>query len=168
MGRKNNWDIRLGWGTSLFRSCTVSVIRLTFAFRTRTSFISVLSKNVNSPLWSYRRSGKKLLKYQFNSFCVITSLILLTTLIRHRNYKEKFDADHSNGLYRRKDGHFLHVHCVAFALLYSTNREHKEFKSFRIVCSIYGQPSSYLYRMIYIAYVTAAEDIGSSSKAVSC
>ena len=44
----------------------------------------------------------------------------------------------------------------------------KEFKSFRIVCSIYGQPSSYLYRMIYIAYVTAAEDIGSSSKAVSC
>ena len=55
-----------------------------------------------------------------------------------------------------------------FALLYSTNREHKEFKSFRIVCSIYGQPSSYLYRMIYIAYVTAAEDIGSSSKAVSC
>lgn len=38
MGRKNNWDIRLGQGTSLFRRYTVSVIRLTFAFRTRTSF----------------------------------------------------------------------------------------------------------------------------------
>ena len=107
---------------------------------------------------SYRRSGKTLLKYQFNSFLVITSLILLTILIRHRNYNEKFDADHSNGLYRRKDNHFLGCSFCRVRFIVFHQREQKEFKNFRIVCSIYGQPLSYLYRMIYVAYVAAAGD----------
>ena len=33
-----------------------------------------------TPIQSYRSSGEKLIKYQANSSCVITSVILMTTL----------------------------------------------------------------------------------------
>ena len=48
---------------------------------------------------SYRSSGEKIIKYQANSFCAIISIILMTSLFyKVLTLKEKFDADHSQGL----------------------------------------------------------------------
>ena len=45
---------------------------------------------------SYRSTGEKLIKYQENLYCVITSVILMTTLFNKALVLQgEFDADHS-------------------------------------------------------------------------